>query len=184
LLIHHAAKERRHVIKYFENQFKFYDTANIKGLAYNASLNKYIARVQAYPEPSEDSSDEEIKEDNGKYFKDIELPVEWIETQYKEEFINEVKQRSKDEQGYFKTPNNVEVTYLNATITKVKYVRKQTKVVTDYAAMVKMAEEEKKKQKQVSKIVQDLSIQIHQEGQQRVETPKKTVVINANWLGS
>jgi hypothetical protein len=139
--------------------------------------------VQAYPEPSEDSSYDEIKEENGEYFKDIELPIEWVETKYKEEFINEVKQRSKDEQGYVATPNNVEVTYLNATITKVKYVRKQTKEVTGVAAMVKMAEEEKKKQKKVSKMVQDLSIQIHQEGQQRVETPKKTVVINAHWLG-
>jgi hypothetical protein len=183
LLIQHAVKERRQVIKYFENQFKFYNTANIKGLAYNATLNKYYARVQAYPEPTEDSSDDEINEENGEYFKDIELPVEWVETQYKEEFINEVKQRAKDEQGYFTTPNNVEITYLHATITKVKYVREHTKEVTDVAAMVKMAREEKKKQKKVSKMVQDLSIQIHQKGQQRLETPKKTVVIKAHWLG-
>lgn len=183
LLIQHAGKERRQVIQYFTNQFKFYNTANIKGLAYNATLNKYYARVQAYPEPSEDSSDDEINEENGEYFKDIELPVEWVETQYKEDFITEVKQRAKDEQGYFTTPNNVEITYLHATITKVKYVRKHTKEVTDVVAMMKMAEEEKKKKKKVSKMVQDLSIQIHQKGQQRLETPKKTVVINAHWLG-
>jgi hypothetical protein len=183
LLIQHAVKERRQVIQYFTNQFKFYNTANIKGLAYNATLNKYYARVQAYYEPSEDSSDDEINEENGEYFKDIELPVEWVETQYKEDFITEVKQRAKDEQGYFTTPNNVEITYLHATITKVKYVRKHTKEVTDVVAMMKMAEEEKKKKKKVSKMVQDLSIQIHQKGQQRLETPKKTVVINAHWLG-